>query len=329
MNGKFDFSGNRLEGEDFSGKNLKRYDFTNAELISCNFDKAIICASSFKKTTLTECRFRGAVIEWTDFRYARFEAGTFEDATITNCDFYRTFFDGIILFSNAKISLCSLNKTYFGDSAFIKKNNIVNGRIIQQDEKAWRKFLVDWHNMSLGERTNDNNVQSDWNPDESLKHRWAEAEEIYKNFSALWTGHGFIADGNWAYVQGRRMELRRMAVSLMSRNVPLKEKMLLPWRILMNFLSEIMFGYGESMFRMIVTYTLSVFVFAWFFCSNISMLEYGEALAVSLKNMAGMDSEIIQDVSPLVDMLNIVQTTIGIILTGIFGFILGNKIRNQ
>ena len=31
----------------------------------------------------------------------------------------------------------------------------------------------------------------------------------------------------------------------------------------------------------------------------------------------------------LVDMLNVVQTTIGIQLTGIFGFILGNKIRNQ
>lgn len=33
--------------------------------------------------------------------------------------------------------------------------------------------------------------------------------------------------------------------------------------------------------------------------------------------------------TPLVDMLNLVQTTIGILLTGIFGFILGNKIRNQ
>ena len=31
----------------------------------------------------------------------------------------------------------------------------------------------------------------------------------------------------------------------------------------------------------------------------------------------------------LVDMLNVIQTTIGILLTGIFGFILGNKIRNQ
>ena len=42
-----------------------------------------------------------------------------------------------------------------------------------------------------------------------------------------------------------------------------------------------------------------------------------------------MDSETIRGVSPLVDILNVIQTTIGILLTGIFGFILGNKIRNQ
>lgn len=45
--------------------------------------------------------------------------------------------------------------------------------------------------------------------------------------------------------------------------------------------------------------------------------------------MVGIDSEVLADVSPLVDMLNVVQTTIGILLTGIFGFILGNKIRNR
>ena len=78
-----------------------------------------------------------------------------------------------------------------------------------------------------------------------------------------------------------------------------------------------------------MTYVVTVFIFAWAFTSNVSILEYGQALGVSLKNMAGMGSDILRDVSPLVDMLNVIQTTIGIILTGIFGFILGNKIRNQ
>ena len=101
------------------------------------------------------------------------------------------------------------------------------------------------------------------------------------------------------------------------------------WKIISNTLSDIFFGYGESMFKMIATYILTVFLFAWIFAENVSLLEYTQALAISLKNMAGMDSETIRGVSPLVDMLNVIQTTIGILLTGIFGFILGNKIRNQ
>ena len=83
------------------------------------------------------------------------------------------------------------------------------------------------------------------------------------------------------------------------------------------------------MFKMILTYIITVLVFAYIFSEEVSLLKYVEALGISLKNMAGMDSEMLHDVSPLVDMLNLVQTTIGILLTGIFGFILGNKIRNQ
>jgi hypothetical protein len=83
------------------------------------------------------------------------------------------------------------------------------------------------------------------------------------------------------------------------------------------------------MTKMVITYIVTIFLFAWAFSSNVSLLEYSEAFSISLKNMVGMDSEALHNVSPLVDMLNIVQTTIGIVLTGIFGFILGNKIRNQ
>lgn len=329
MDNIIDYSGRRLENVDFSGRELAGYDFSGAELVCCNFDKSVIRSSSFKKAALSRCRFRGAEIEWTDFRYANIENGTFEAATIDSCDFYRTFFDGIILFTHSKVSNSSLNKTYFGDSAFIKRENLADGRIIQQDRKTWRKFLVEWHKHALCERSNDAGCKSDWSPDEALSQRWGEAEEIYKNFNTLWTGRGFIADGNWAYVQGRRMERRRMISELSSSCVPFSRKLHNLWKILTNGLSDLFFGYGESMVKMVVTYIVTVFLFAWAFCSKVSLLEYGQALGVSLKNMAGMDSDVLRDVSPLVDMLNIVQTTIGIILTGIFGFILGNKIRNQ
>ena len=143
----------------------------------------------------------------------------------------------------------------------------------------------------------------------------------------MWTGIGFLRDANWAYVKGRRMERRRMLADW--RGAPLSRKPQLAWKIATNTLMDIMFGYGESLFRMVTTYVVLVLFFAYVFQGNASLPSYLQAFWISLKNMAGVGSEQLSGISPLVDMLNVVQTTIGILLTGIFGFILGNKIRNQ
>jgi hypothetical protein len=304
-----DLEGMRLEGVDFSKCRLERV--------------------SFKKCELVHCRFRGATIAWSDFRYAKIENGTFEEATIEFCDFYRAFLDGVIIFNNSCISNCSFNKVYFGSSAVMRRKDLYKGSILQQNAAAYEKFLTEWHLYGTGERKNDVNAVSDWSATKALRGRWEEAEEIYKNLNALWTGKGYIADGNWAYVQGRRMERRRMMMELVRSDVGFARKLRNVWKITTNLISDLLFGFGESMVRMVLTYVFTVFFFAWMFSSNVSLLEYGEALSVSLKNMAGMDSEVLHNVSPLVDMLNVVQTTIGVLLTGIFGFILGNKIRNQ
>ena len=308
-----------IVGIDLSGERLEKIDFTGCKLERVNF----------KGCEMVHCRFRNAKISWSDFRYAEIQHGTFEGAQIDFCDFYRAFIDGVVIFSGSSIANCSLNKTYLGDCAVIRKENLRDNRILQQNKEEYRKFLVDWHTYGTGERTNDLNVKSDWSPQAAVDARWADAEVIYKNFNALWSGKGYIADGNWAYVQGKRMERWRMISQMRDNSLSWIKKGANIWHIFTNFMSDIFFGYGESMTKMIVTYILTVFLFAWAFTENVSLLEYSQAFAISLKNMVGMDSDILQDVSPLVDMLNVVQTTIGILLTGIFGFILGNKIRNQ
>lgn len=306
-------------GVDLSGQKLEKIDFTG-----CRIER-----TSFKSCELVHCRFRNAKISWSDFRYAEIQHGTFEGAEIEFSDFYRAFIDGVVIFSGSSFSNCSLNKTYLGECAIIRKENLKDNKILQQNEDDYRKFLVDWHTYGTGERTNDINAKSDWSPEAAIKARWEDAEIIYKNFNALWAGKGYFGDGNWAYVQGKKMERRRMISELSNKSVKPIKKLTNLWHILTNVISDIFFGYGESMLKMIVTYILTVFFFAWVFAENVGILEYTQALAISLKNMAGMDSESIRGISPLVDMLNVIQTTIGILLTGIFGFILGNKIRNQ
>lgn len=340
-----DLAGQTLEGVDFSGCTLVNVNFKNATLRHCSFDEAVLdgCdfdhsgkaeeptlqSVSFRKATLENCRFRFASISWSDFRYARINNATFEDATVDFCDFYRAFFEGVVLFKHSSFSNCSIFNTYFGDGSNIRRENLFRGRILQQDKAAYTKFLVDWHAFGTGVRTNDRSQVSDWDPSEAVRSRWADAEDIYKTLNGLWNEKGYIADANWGYVQGRRMERRRMIAELGDSKVGFWKKVGNLWRILMNSLSDLLFGYGESMFKMVMTYIVTVFIFAMLFCAEVSPLKYLEALGISLKNMAGMDSDVLQDVSPLVDMLNLVQTTIGILLTGIFGFILGNKIRNQ
>ena len=308
-----------IVGADLSGMTLDRVDFSG-----CRLERV-----SFKNSVLHHCRFRGAEIVWSDFRYAEIEHGTFEAARVDYCDFYRAFIDGVVIFNHSLFSNCSFNKTYLGDSAIIRKENLLDGRILQQDKVAYRKFLVDWHLYGTGERTNNIGVHSDWSPEAAVEARWADAEVIFKNFNALWSGKGYIADGNWAYVQGRRMERRRMLWELDDKGLTLWQRVVRAWHIVTNTTSDLLFGYGESMVKMITTYVVIIFLFAWLFYSELSMMEYGKALVVSLKNMAALESAELQNVSPFVDMLNVVQTTIGVILTGIFGFILGNKIRNQ
>ena len=340
-----DFSGQVLEELDFSGCTLTNVNFKNAILKHCKFDEATLTdcdfdhkgaseeptlsSVSFRKTTLENCRFRYANIAWCDFRYAGINNATFEDSKINFCDFYRCFFEGVVLFKHAKISNSSLYNTYFGDAANIRRENLVKDKIIQQDKNAYTQFIVDWHNFGTGVRTNDRHEVSDWSPDASIKSRWADAEDIYKTLNGLWAGRGFFADANWAYVQGRKTERRRMITELSDSNVKTSTKIVNACKIVTNSLSDLFFGYGESMTKMIITYIVTVLLFAYIYNAEVTLPQYFDALAVSLKNMAGMDSEELQNVSPLVDMLNLVQTTIGILLTGIFGFILGNKIRNQ
>lgn len=322
-----DLSGRELKGLDFGGCTLENVTFDACTLTGCCFDNCTLCRVSFRKAALRNCRFRRAAISWSDFRYSETERATFEEADIRFCDFYRAMLTGIVIMRKSRIADTSLYYTYFGEGVNIRRENLAGDRLLQQDYDKYRQFLVEWNTSGTGVRKNDRDNQSAWSPDASLRSRWADAEEIYKNLNGLWAGTGFLRDANWAYVKGRRMERRRMLAQW--RGTPPAGKPELAWKIGTNLLMDIMFGYGESLLRMVATYVLLVLLFAYIFQGNASLPSYLHAFWISLKNMAGVGSEQLNGISPLVDMLNVLQTTLGILLTGIFGFILGNKIRNQ
>ncbi len=323
----------------FKGSKLNNVRFDNATLISCNFDVqkkkeedvvTEIKRSSFKNANLRSCRFRGSFMEWSDFRYAEIRNGTFESSRISFCDFYRAFFLGVVIFRKSRIDKCSLHYTHFDDSAGIRRENLVKLRILQEHKREYRSFLEDWKTLGTGTRKNDLNQESAWEIEKSLRNRFEDAENIYKFLNGFWVSRGLLGDANWAYVKGKRMERKSLWTQIKYNSFSLnsaKYFIQAGW----NLFKDLAFGYGESIRRMLISYILVVFVFAWIFFATpgTGLIDYLQAIKVSLKNMVAINSHQLQNVSPFIDMLNVVQTTVGILLTGIFGFILGNKIRNQ
>lgn len=322
-----------IKNLNFKEAKLIQVSFAGASLVNCNFDgeKSRLDRVSFMKCNLHKCRFRNASISWSDFRYTEINMATFEGARIDFSDFYRAFFVGVVIFRNSLIHNCSLYYTYFDEGSTIRKENLVKGKILQQEKSAYRNFLIDWKTMGTGLRKNDQNSVSDWSPDKSLKSRYADAEDIYKTLNGLWMSKGFLGEANWAYVKGKKMERNRLIADLTNSDVESFQKLKNIPVIIWNYLSDTMFGYGESMIKMVMSYIFMVFLFAYFYyaSSEVSLPNYARAVGISFKNMVAMSSDEVSNVSPLIDFLNIIQTTIGILITGIFGFILGNKIRNQ
>lgn len=322
----------------FKNAVLENVWFDKAVLRNCNFDQEksretpSINKVSFRNCEMEKCRFRKAYIQWTDFRYAEITHPTLEEAKIVFCDFYRTYILGVSIFRKSLISNSSLYYTYFDEGANIRKENIFKSQLLQQNKKRYRSFLVDWHKLGTGERKNNQKDKvSNWSPDESLQNRYADAEEIFKTLNGLWMSKGFYSDANWAYVMGRKMERNRMVSDLFSKNLSFWNSLKLYPQIAWNLISDLMFGFGESILKMVVSYVVIIFLFAYLYygAQEVSLPSYLMAVGISFKNMVAISSDEVQNTTPFIDLLNVMQTTIGILMTGIFGFILGNKIRNQ
>ncbi len=323
-----------LRNVNFCGAKFDNVFFDHAQLIGCNFDgqDTQLTRVSFKKATLQKCRFRRTNFHWCDFRYAEINSATFESASFSWCDFYRAFFVGIVIFRKSTIASSSLYYAYFDEGATIRRENLANSCILQQSYNAYRKFLVDWPKYGPGIRKNEQGVESDWDPTASLRARFMDAEDIYKTLNGLWMSKGFLADANWAFVKGKKMERKRLIAQLLHGNdLGISDRISIVFSIFWNFFTDVLFGYGESMRKMILTYLVTIFIFAYVYYASdaTNLTDYVKALIISFKNMVAQTSDEIQGISPFLDFMNMVQTTIGILITGIFGFILGNKIRNQ
>ncbi len=322
----------------FENAIFKDVDFIDAELDNVKFDNVVMdCCSfqlyakksnkptinkvSFKKSIMRNCRFRDAIIKYCDFRYSEIINSTFENSFIEFCDFYRTQFVGNNIFYYSKISNSSI-PSYFEGST-LRRKNIANDKIVQQDLDNYRKFL-EWHEK----RKNDRNEYAEFKIEESLGARYEQAENIYRELNGLWNSKGYFADANWAYIQARRMERKRLQTEVKTENMILK-KLKIWLLVFWNILCDCCFGYGESIYKIIRTYVLIISFFAFLLYFFIPLDSIINSFLYSLFNMIAQTPDELKTSSVGLTFLYVIQSSVGILLTGVFGFVIANKIRNQ
>ncbi|ETA67816.1 putative low-complexity protein [Methanolobus tindarius DSM 2278] len=307
----------------FQGCQLVNCNFNNTKLKDCNFTTAKLIDCRFENTKLSTCRFRGAAISKSNFKYAQINMVTFEDAKINCCDFYRASFLGVVVFRDCEMENSSLHYTLFADGAIIRRDNLKNDKILQQNNGIYKDFLEDARDKAVN--------KVGWDVKKSMSERFRDAEDIYRALSALWLSKGYMSDSNWAYVQARRMECEKLKLEL--KEIPKNERtstkiLIKKIVIFQNELVGFLFGYGESLRKVAFTYLLIFVLFAAAYFISLPDATFKEALALSFYSMLPSSLELSLSYS-LTNVLITVQTTMSIILAGILGFVLANKIRCQ
>lgn len=311
-------------GIDFSHRTLENYDF----------DGRILLNVSFQNSTLVNCRFRNACLYCCDMRYADINGGTFEKSDIWWCDLYRAYFQGVIRFANATISDTSINNAYFSGAALIRKMNFERKSLLQQNAGTYKAFLLLWDALrSYADKIKtDDRSSGEEKINQIINRRYEELELIFKNLSSTFGAVGFSNDSNWAYVQGKRAE-RKVLESKISvgdmfgRSACSQLKIV--GKLCLNWLFDKAFGYGESLIKISRTYLFIVLLFTFIYMYKCNIQDILQAFIISFKNMVGNSDELPLKENIFLSLLNVLQTTLGVLITGIFGFILGNKIRNQ
>nr|WP_280176637.1 pentapeptide repeat-containing protein [Methanococcoides methylutens] len=307
----------------FKNAQLEDVTFEKSLLINCNFDLSVLKKINFRRCELIESRFRKAKVSWGDFKYCDINLATFQDSNIKYCDFYRALFKNVVVFRHCKIRNSSLYCTYFSEGATIRKDNLKDGKILQQDEDTYRDFLEYSKERGIKNR--------DWNLEKSLNDRFLDAEDIFRSLSGFWLTKGYMHDSNWAYVQAKRIERKRLKneLEIKKKKSSYYVKFKMHNEIFWNYIADISCKYGESLTRITRTLFATLLIFALIYYIELSLTSINQALWISFQRMVTINPEELTNVPNLIQLISLIQTIISILLIGLLGFILGNKVRHQ
>lgn len=338
-----------LSGADFSGIVAGQIGLSHAMLEDARFGgaamrfadlkEALLDGADFTRADLWGTDFTGADADDTVFREARLDEAKLGDANLTQADFEGASLAKAVLagsrlrgasFTGAKLDGADFSGADLSDTNLVRLNLATCRLRHAKFSGAWlngTRMQVEQLGGAVGEE---------------VAGSFAAAQASYLALEQNWKSIGDQDAASWAYKRGRRMGRHHAGqqawAAWRERDWPAFAKHGYRW--VADRFVEWLCDYGESLSRIARAFVLLIGVFAVLYglTGGLMILEGPEAgptynpldlLSYSALNMMTANPPEIglRPTGRVTNLLVGIEGAVGIILMGLFGFVLGNRLR--
>lgn len=363
LNCYLDLRGVRLEGSDLGSergverKHWRRLIFgmndrrPAASVTGCNFERTILTDCLFAAMDLPRLDFTECDLIDCDFRFATFLGVRLGSAHFVRCDMYGACMQAASVAGNVHFELSSLPQ--FGDGITGLDWSAVDNpggppAVVGEHPDVYLEFL---------KRTRDERPPKSGSILHAVDNRLAGAAADYRRLSGYWGAQGRFRDANCAYTRSRRLE-RKAASPLfaISRRIRHEGRFSEPrdrrrarrasWSPLERFrgramrpltwlglwVADLTTRFGQSLGRVFATLLLVAIVpgLAYELWGGVhGARSLWDDLLFSIARLTAATPAGMQPATKLVEWTGILQSLIGISLVGLFGYVLGNVLRQS
>jgi uncharacterized protein YjbI with pentapeptide repeats len=344
-----DLSDTDLSGADFtsvvagqvslSGAMLEDARFGGAAMRFADLSKALLDGADFTGTDLWGTDFTGADADDTVFRNARLDEAKLADTNLTQADFEGASLTKAVLagsrlrganFTGAKLDGADFSGADLSDTNLVRLN-LATCRL------RHARFCGAWLNGTRMQVE-----QLGGAVGEEVAGSFAAAQASYLALEQNWKSIGDQDAASWAYKRGRRMG-RHHAGAQAREALKTRDYRGLArhgYRWIADRFVEWLCDYGESLSRITRAFALLIVVFAALFgmTGGLYIVEGPDAGPTynpidltsysALNMMTANPPEIgLKPTGRVTNLLVGIEGAVGIILMGLFGFVLGNRLR--
>ena len=326
--GQVRFTEAMLEDARFSRASLRFAKFTRASLDGSQFDGADLWGADFSGADADHTVFRKATLDEADLSDVNLTHADFEGATLTKARLVGSRLRGAN-FSGVRLDGADLSEADLSETTLVRLNLATCRLRHARFAGAWldgTRLRVEQLGGAVGEE---------------VAGAFEEAQASYLALEQNWKSLGSHGEASWAYKRGRRMGRRHAGAQARAawRARDWRALSRHGYRTVADHFVEWLCDYGESLSRIIRAFGLAIVLFAVAYGLTGGLLRdtpeheatYNplDLLSYSALNMLTANPPEI-GLKPIGRVTNLfvgIEGAVGIILMGLFGFVLGNRMR--